>query len=542
MRAYIGSSPVVSAPTVAPVVAPATVVTKVTPALTIETVHSIPTAPYYLSFAVGSTNDDELWAPAINIVYVIGCGGTGGFVIRELTRYISTLPYADRTMIVLIDGDTVEKKNLTRQNFVERDLGKNKAAVLAQRYGQAFGVTAVSIPEHLTKDNIGTLLSLRGFQMLVEAHKPALITKEEVVSYHGYSETPGNVVIISCVDNHKTRSLISTHLGLAKQVPSIWKQNLKSVQSGAFYRCDPSHTFDANITSPKRVTSLAWIDSGNEARSGQVFVHYDSFFHEPSPHFLQDSNDDYKNLGTGDSSSPLGLIGSSTAGMNYTAPASFFAALLETNYFPGLIAPGQRRNEGPGSMNPKDQLEGSILAYTKVLTHDSDYLRPGGVQGVISSAITGVVEDARKEKLLRDTIKLYDPLKDPGHRMAEMIRGLVISNSYKFLRGHMTPPVTYMYPDVFAGENDKLNTELSCAEQALADPQTLMVNVQAAAYVMDYVSRVLASNPKTAFLDSFGCAWNGPNCKEFHMTRTNIEKVLESVSKCLTVREDESNG
>lgn len=36
--------------------------------------------------------------------------------------------------LALVDGDTVEPKNLIRQNFIEQDIGKNKAAVMADRY------------------------------------------------------------------------------------------------------------------------------------------------------------------------------------------------------------------------------------------------------------------------------------------------------------------------------------------------------------------------------------------------------------------------
>lgn len=55
----------------------------------------------------------------------------------------------------LVDFDIVEEANLYRQNFIQDDLGFNKAAILAQRYGSHFGVdigscqAKVQTPEEL---------------------------------------------------------------------------------------------------------------------------------------------------------------------------------------------------------------------------------------------------------------------------------------------------------------------------------------------------------------------------------------------------------
>ena len=60
-------------------------------------------------------------------VIIIGAGGTGGYVIPHLYR----IGFAtERSMRILVcDGDVVEEKNLIRQNFVEQDVGRNKAQV-----------------------------------------------------------------------------------------------------------------------------------------------------------------------------------------------------------------------------------------------------------------------------------------------------------------------------------------------------------------------------------------------------------------------------
>ena len=77
-------------------------------------------------------------------VIIIGAGGTGGYVIPHLYRIGFA---AGRPMrIIVCDGDVVESKNLIRQNFVEQDIGRNKAQVLAERYSAAFGIECEYIP------------------------------------------------------------------------------------------------------------------------------------------------------------------------------------------------------------------------------------------------------------------------------------------------------------------------------------------------------------------------------------------------------------
>lgn len=83
-------------------------------------------------------------------IFVIGCGGTGSRLVPQLAQFIASISrskhplgwLADPT-IYLVDDDTVEEKNLLRQNFVAPDVGKHKAAVLAKRYNAAYGVNIV---------------------------------------------------------------------------------------------------------------------------------------------------------------------------------------------------------------------------------------------------------------------------------------------------------------------------------------------------------------------------------------------------------------
>ena len=59
--------------------------------------------------------------------YVIGCGGVGSWLAAALVRL------AGSENVILVDGDTLEEKNLDRQLFTEEEIGRNKAEALASR-------------------------------------------------------------------------------------------------------------------------------------------------------------------------------------------------------------------------------------------------------------------------------------------------------------------------------------------------------------------------------------------------------------------------
>ena len=87
------------------------------------------------------------------------------------------------TRFIIADGDLVEEKNLIRQNFIQSDIGRNKAQVLAERYADTFGLTAQYIPEYIEDED--RLYSLLQSQL----YRPEL------------------VILIGAVDNNKSRAL-----------------------------------------------------------------------------------------------------------------------------------------------------------------------------------------------------------------------------------------------------------------------------------------------------------------------------------------------
>ena len=86
-------------------------------------------------------------------IALVGAGGTGSHLLQNLVKIL--LHAADIGLppikVVIIDGDTVERKNCRgRQLFQPRDIGQTKAEVLAARFNAAYGLKLVAVPEMAT--------------------------------------------------------------------------------------------------------------------------------------------------------------------------------------------------------------------------------------------------------------------------------------------------------------------------------------------------------------------------------------------------------
>jgi molybdopterin/thiamine biosynthesis adenylyltransferase len=114
-------------------------------------------------------------------VKVIGCGGIGGCLLPVLCRILNygTACFAfDDVDIHLIDGDIYEERNRERQLF--RDRG-NKADITKKMLEEDFPNLFIrSHPVYIDTENVN---------MLIEE----------------------NDVVFLCVDNHKTRHLVTRH-------------------------------------------------------------------------------------------------------------------------------------------------------------------------------------------------------------------------------------------------------------------------------------------------------------------------------------------
>ena len=83
-----------------------------------------------------------------NIV-LVGCGATGS----NLATFVSQLAISSKKIneIILIDGAEVEAKNFRNQKFTQKDIGKNKANVLSNRFSK-LGINISYIDKYLKSE------------------------------------------------------------------------------------------------------------------------------------------------------------------------------------------------------------------------------------------------------------------------------------------------------------------------------------------------------------------------------------------------------
>lgn len=116
-------------------------------------------------------------------IILIGAGGTGGYILPHLYRIAYTSQRKCR--VIIIDGDVVEKKNLIRQNFTLCDIGENKAAVMAERYSEVFGIETEYIPNYIENEE--------ELKDLLEINAPYYSGKKPIS------------ILIGAVDNNRSR-------------------------------------------------------------------------------------------------------------------------------------------------------------------------------------------------------------------------------------------------------------------------------------------------------------------------------------------------
>jgi hypothetical protein len=119
-------------------------------------------------------------------IVLVGLGGIGSQLLPSLVRYVAFRP-EPRPMLVLVDGDSYEPDNRTRQVFPESAIGSNKAEALAEVYR---GLTMQGIADYLTEANVATVIR------------------------------DGDAVLLA-VDNHWSRFVVDRHLATLDEVTLI---------------------------------------------------------------------------------------------------------------------------------------------------------------------------------------------------------------------------------------------------------------------------------------------------------------------------------
>jgi PRTRC genetic system ThiF family protein len=129
----------------------------------------------------------------IGSIALVGVWGTGSQVARTLARTLYSMKEArlETPDLVLVDGDTVEMKNVGRQMFTPADVGQNKATLLAGRFNRALGLSIEALPTFFHRD---FPLHLSGYRH-------------------------NKVLIVGCVDNAEARREIATYV---RRESCIW--------------------------------------------------------------------------------------------------------------------------------------------------------------------------------------------------------------------------------------------------------------------------------------------------------------------------------
>jgi hypothetical protein len=83
---------------------------------------------------------------------MVGVGGTGTHLLRPLYAYLSAYHAGGEFQLWLMDGDTVEEKNLERQLFPAGTITMNKAIAAWTAMGSPIDI--LTVPDYLSEANI----------------------------------------------------------------------------------------------------------------------------------------------------------------------------------------------------------------------------------------------------------------------------------------------------------------------------------------------------------------------------------------------------
>lgn len=110
-------------------------------------------------------------------VIVVGCGATGSNLVALLSQYAISEKKLDE--IILIDFDMIEAKNFINQKFTEKDINKNKARVLSNRYSK--------------------------LDINISYVDKKIENKEQLITIIESCKIMNKVILVGCVDNNIAR-------------------------------------------------------------------------------------------------------------------------------------------------------------------------------------------------------------------------------------------------------------------------------------------------------------------------------------------------
>lgn len=153
-------------------------------------------------------------------IVLVGAGGNGGLILQHIAQMMSIFKLDGE--IVIADPDVAELKNLGNQLFIQQDVGKHKAEVLARRYRAGYNVPISSYTTQYIED-------VKMLDLLF-SNKYELLNKQK---NDNYLYLP---ILIGAVDNmysreifhqyfHQTENILYIDVGnTSVTVPPNWKE------------------------------------------------------------------------------------------------------------------------------------------------------------------------------------------------------------------------------------------------------------------------------------------------------------------------------
>lgn len=215
-----------------------------------------------------------MWNTPINFltnqinVHLVGCGGTGSFVLAELSQLHELLSRLGHPglHVTAWDGSPVRDANLGRQRFRVHDLGKGKAqaSIEAENAYNGFGW------EYRGDYSGGALGSNRPTILITAVDKPSV---RQMIGRRTVWAKSQNALWIDAGNDHKTGQVIVGGAGLPC-VYDLFKSQYDSLTDNDAKSCSSEEAlakqdFGVNSTAARLVGQLMW----NMLRHGMLERH-----------------------------------------------------------------------------------------------------------------------------------------------------------------------------------------------------------------------------------------------------------------------------
>lgn len=126
-------------------------------------------------------------------IAIVGAGGTGSHFIARFSQFLASFSsqYV-KCDVVIIDGDSVEDGNLSRQIFASDDIMQNKADAMVEAVYETYSLDFHSYPHYL--DDVSDLN--KAFSCLSDS------------TYENGRKITNIPIVIGCCDNHRCRQVM----------------------------------------------------------------------------------------------------------------------------------------------------------------------------------------------------------------------------------------------------------------------------------------------------------------------------------------------